>query len=270
MTGHDLTFRPLLCCGAVLLGLALLPTLTADAQTFRVSEGDRYEDCVRDISIDPRRGYEKANRWRMEGGGAAAMHCEALGLSEMGAYTSAGKMLERLAALPDIEEEEERATIYLQAGHAWILADRADRALGAFGEGLTHVNLQDNPLMASDLKIGRAHAFGLKEDWKDALKELDAVLEVLPQQYDALLLRASMRRADGDIPGAAGDLAAYLTLLPDEVDGLMERGFLRMEVGDLRGAQVDFQRVMDKAPESRAALQAQAALSKIAFRLEER
>jgi tetratricopeptide (TPR) repeat protein len=252
--------------GSSLLSLVIaLPSLGQSYEGFRF---DRYKDCVREVSINAEQAYETANRWRRDGGGTNAMHCEALALSALEIYPSAAKMLERVAKSKEIESSKQRAELWSQAGHAWILADRKTKALAAFSTGLDHVSLENEPFLASDLWIGRAHAHGLEEDWESAEEDLDRVLNALPQQYDAILLRASIRRAQGNYPGAAQDLAFYLTLLPDEVDGLMERGFLRMDVKDLEGARLDFEKVMEIAPESRAALQAQLALSKIAFRLD--
>lgn len=250
-----------------LLAVPLIFAGPAEAQFYRQFQYDRYKDCVRQVSINAEQAFATADQWWKKEGMAAALHCKALALSEMEVYPSAAKALERLAVMDQIEKPVHRAEIYEQAGHAWMLADRADEAREDFDKGLGFVTLQSHPLVASELMVAKAHAWGLEEKWDKAIDILNEVLEVLPQQYDALLLRASMLRAEGDIPGAARDLAAYLVMMPDEVDGLMERGFLRMEILDLKGAQADFEKVMAVAPESKAALQAQEALSKIAFRL---
>lgn len=194
------------------------------------------------------------------------MHCEALALSAMGVYPSAAKLLLRIAALPEIEDPKQRADLYVQAGHAFILAGKNDRALKAFSAGLEHVDLNSEPLAASELHIGRARSFGMKQAWADAIAELNLVLATLPQYDEAILIRASMYRASGDLGACAVDLANYLTLWPNDPSGLLERGLLMMDVFNLEGAKADFERVMDLAPKSAAAAKAQTVLAKLRFR----
>lgn len=240
----------------------------AEAETF--PKFDRYRDCVREISIDARQAYDRASRWRTSGGGASAMHCEALALSALGVYPSAAKLLVRIAKLSEIEDPKRKADLYDQAGHAWLLAGEADRAIKTFSAGLDHVNLKAAPLAASQLRIGRARAYGLQEEWPKAIAELDAILAALPQHDEAILLRASMYRGSGDLAACAEDLANYLTLWPNDPNGLLERGFLKMDVLNMAGAKADFERVVEILPESPAAARAQTALGKIAFREESR
>jgi tetratricopeptide (TPR) repeat protein len=250
----------------VIVACFILSVQAEAAKTFSVPHFDRYKECVREVSIDAKQAYENASRWRAQGGGASAMHCEALALTELRVFPSAAKLLERLARLKEVADPVQKAEIFAQAGHAWILADRSKKARGAFDAGLKLVGLEAYPLIASEMMVGRAHAYSLDENWRAAEGELNHVLEFLPQQFDALLLRASIQRAQGNYGAAASDLANYLTLLPDEVDGLLERGLLKLDIHDLSGAREDFEKVMELAPESYAARQAQGGLSKIAFR----
>ncbi len=240
----------------------------ADAETF--PKFDRYSDCVREISIDARQAYDRASRWRANGGSASAMHCEALALSALGVYPSAAKLLVRIAKLQEIEDPKRKADLYAQAGHAWLLAGNVDRAIETFSTGLDHVNLKTEPMAAAQLLIGRARAFGLREEWAKAIQDLGALLAILPQHDEALLLRASMHRGAGDLASCAEDLASYLTLWPNDPNGLLERGLLKMDVLNVAGARVDFERIMEISPESPAAARAQTALAKIAFREESR
>lgn len=231
---------------------------------------DRYRECVRDVSIDARQGYDVASRWRAEGGGSSAMHCEALALSALGVYPSAAKLLLRIAGLPEIEDPKRKADLYMQAGHAFLLAGNADRAIKTFSSGLAQVTLKTAPLAASHLRIGRARAYGLQGKWSHAISELTTILAELPQHDEALLLRASMYRADGNLSACAADLANYLTLWPNDPGGLLERGLLKMDVLNLVGATSDLERVVEIAPNSPAAAGAKTALAKMVFREESR
>lgn len=252
----------------LMLGL-LCQATPAFAKGYQGFALDRYKLCVREVSIDAAQAYERANRWRKGDGGGAAMHCEALALSELQVFPSAAKLLERLARLDEIEDDEQRAEILLQAGHAWLLADRGKKARQAFDDGLDHVSLETHPLLGSDLLIGKARGFVLDEKWDDAVQILDDLISIFPQQYDAILVRASIKRADGDFAAATRDIATYLALLPDEISGLMERGFLRLDLRDLHGAREDFNRVVELGPDSRQSLIARQQIAKIDFWLAE-
>lgn len=263
----------------VLASLFLLATGAAsqadrDPGALEYPKFDRYANCVRDVSIDAKRGYDTASRWRAEGGSnnniAGAMHCEALALSAMGVYSSAAKLLARIANLPKTENPKQKADLLIQAGHAFLLAEKPDQALEAFSSGLDHVALETSPLRAGELHMGRARALGMKEDWAAALTELDAILASMPQHDEALLVRSSMHRAAGDLASAAADLANYLTLWPNDPSGLLERGFLRVDVKDFAGAKRDFERVVSLAPDSTVAARAGKELVKQTFREESR
>lgn len=257
--------RNLALCGLFLFGLAGSPAGAEGPPKY-----DRYGDCVMEISIDARRAYERATRWRANDGGASAMHCEALALSALGVYPSAAKLLVRIAELSETEDPKQKAELFAQSGHAWLLAGEVDRAVEVFSGGLKLVSLETAPLAASQLRIGRARAYGIKEDWARAIAELDVILTALPQHDEALLLRASMYRGAGDLAACAGDLANYLTLWPDDPNGLLERGFLMMDVLNLAGARADFERILELSPDSPAAARAQSALAKVTFREDSR
>lgn len=235
---------------------------------------DRYANCVRDVSIDAKRGYDTASRWRSEGGSnnniAGAMHCEALALSSLGAYSSAAKLLMRIANLPETKNQKQKADLLVQAGHAFLLARKPEQALKAFSSGLDHVDLETSPLQAGELHMGRARARGMDEDWVAAISELNIVLASMPQYDEALLVRSSMHRAAGDLSSAASDLANYLTLWPNDPPGLLERAFLRGDVLDFAGAKRDFERVVSLAPDSTMAARANKELVKLTFREESR
>lgn len=238
----------------------------------------RYANCVRDVSIDAKRGYDTASRWRAEGDRsnnvagniAGAMHCEALALSAMGVYPSAAKLLVRIAGLSELEDPGQKANLLIQAGHAFLLGEKPDQALEAFSSGLEHVSLETNPLQAGELHLGRARVRGLKEEWAAAISELNIVLADMPQYDEAILVRSSMHRAAGDLGAAAADLVNYLTLWPNDPPGLLERAFLRVEVKDFAGAKRDFERVVSLAPDSTMAARANKELGKLTFREESR
>lgn len=235
---------------------------------------DRYATCVDDISLDPRRAYTAASQWRSsaesELEAARAMHCEALALSALEVYSSAAKLLLRITKLSEIKEPEQRADLFAQAGHAFLLADKPERALDAFAAGLDEITLEAVPMSAAALYLGRSRAFAIQEKWREAILELDTVLQGMPHHEGALLERASLYRSSDDLVSAASDLATFMTLWPDRANGLLERGFLRLDARDYAGAKLDFERVVALTPESVEGVRAGVELGKMAYRDESR
>lgn len=249
----------------------------AQAQTSREADRarfDRYAACVEDISVDPTRAYGAASQWRSSAKSeletTRAMHCEALALSALEAYSSAAKLLLRITKLSRMNEPEQRADLFAQAGHAFLLADKPKRALDAFDAGLGEITLEAAPSPAAVLYMGRSRVFAAQEKWQEAILELDTVLQDMPHHEGALLERAALYRSMGDLIAAAGDLATFMSMWPDRANGLLERGFLRLDARDYAGAKLDFERVVALSPESVEAVRARVELGKMAYRDESR
>lgn len=231
-----------LCMGALLLVGVPVPPAGAD----EAGEGAaRYRDCTELASRNPPAGFEAANAWRSEGGGAPAIHCAALALSALGENEGAAELLEGLAGGGLAEgDPPQAARLLVQAGRAWLAANRLDRAESAQGRAISLVPAGAEPWV--DRAITRAAAGRFAE----ARTDLDRALEIDPEHAEARVLRASALRRLGDPREALADLERVLAADgPVPADALIERGRVLAELGDTAGARADLLAVLRALPE---------------------
>lgn len=205
----------------------------------------RYERCLELIKRNPHQALGGAVAWENAGGGGAAMHCSAMALIDMKRYPEAATLLDRLGH-QNIGGAEERATVFDQAGNAWLLAHRGGDATQSFSAALA-LSPQD-----PDLHADRARAAALMGDWTAAESDLSTALSLDANRADLLVLRASARHALRRLPQARADLEAAMRIVPDYPEALVERGTWEMESGDTRSARNDWQTVVSRAPGSAA------------------
>jgi Tfp pilus assembly protein PilF len=228
------------------------PAFAADLSIldYSAQEKDRYDRCLVLVKRDPGTALEQAGAWYKAGGGAAALHCSALALVDMKRYVEAAGKLEQAAKESGKAAASERAALMDQAGNAWMLAAKTDRAEAAFSASLNFVP-QDE-----DVLTDRARARGLRKDWAGAEADLSAVLSLDPDRADALVLRASAVHAQGRKADARADIAHALDIDPGYPEALLERGTLKLEDGDAAGARADWKDVAKAAPGTDAASEA--------------
>lgn len=221
-----------------LAGLAaLVPAGPAAAQSLDAAA--RYADCLDLVGRDADAAYDRAESWRLEGGGPAARHCAALALVELELYGEAAVRLGDLADAPGAGGASDRAVLLGQAGNAWLLAGSPANARTAFDAAL-ELAPED-----ADLLIDRARAHAAAQAFEAAAADLDAALALRPQSTTALVLRAGARRAAGRLEPALADADRALALSPDLADALVERGAIRLALGDEPGARADWVRVAE-------------------------
>jgi tetratricopeptide (TPR) repeat protein len=218
---------------------------------------DAYDSCLTRTQTDPGGALAFANDWDKKGGGPAAEHCAALALIGLHRYAEAAARLDALARGPFAADAERRATLYDQAGNAWLLAGRADAAIASFTAGLSADSFD------ADLLSDRARALALRQDWPKAESDLSAALLVNPDRADLYVLRGSARHAMGRRADALADFDRALRLQPANADALVERGSMRLESGDSVGATGDWQGAIRFAPGSEAAATARQRLDAI-------
>jgi tetratricopeptide (TPR) repeat protein len=207
----------------------------------------RYDRCLELVRHSPAIALEQAEGWVKAGGGAAALHCEGLALVELKRNGEAAAKFEQAAHEKGIGASVNRAALLDQAGNAWLLAGRTDKAEAVFSAALL-ADPQDEDLLSD-----RARAKGLRKDWAGAEADLSAVLSLDPNRADALVLRASARHALGRKGDASADIAKALDVDPDYPEALVERGTMKFEDGDAAGAKADWQLVIRDAPGTDAA-----------------
>ncbi len=179
------------------------------------TDGARYDSCVALTKKQPQLAYDQASGWRADRGGAAAMHCQALALLELGQPVRAATVLdaaaEAMEGTPFIA-----ADMHAQAGNAWLLAGDAKRATARFTWAL---DLLPAALPSrADVLIDRARAYASLEDKSKTIADLAAALTLAPKNIEALLLRAEAYLSMGDKTRALSDIATARSLPMDADD----------------------------------------------------
>ena len=177
-------------------------------------------------------------------------------------YDQAAMRLEQLATDMARGEGNLSAEALAQAGQAWLLARKPDRAYAAQTAAL---RLRPRDV---DLLIDRAVTLAEAKNYWEAIDDLNHALEIDPRRADAHVLRASAYRYVDSLEMAGEDLTAALALEPRNLDALAERGIVRRLTNDPAGARQDWLIVLRTAPDSPAADIARDNLAKLDVRIE--
>lgn len=218
---------------------------------------NRYDRCLALVKRDAARAVAEAQSWHAADGGAAALHCEALGLADLKRYDEAAQALEDSAAAEAGAAPELRAQLLDQAGNAWLLAHDAAKAETALSAALA-IEPRDEDVLSD-----RARERGLARNWSGAFDDLTTVLALDPDRADVYVLRASALHAEGHKAEARADIAHALAIYPGYPEALVERGAMRLETGDRAGARADWQEATKEAPDSGAGATARARLAQL-------
>jgi tetratricopeptide (TPR) repeat protein len=242
----------------LLAAAALWPLATAPvAAQWRDQGSARYDRCIAQVHSDPKDGLERAQLWRIEGGGWAADHCIATALYQLKDFRGSAQRFEALAAAMADAPAAQRAGALDQAGQSWLAADEPARAKPDFDAALA---LQaDDP----DLLIDRAEALAAQAQYQPAIRDLDRAIALAPGRADAYIYRGSAYRSLAALDRALDDVEHGLKLEPASVLGLLERGNIRRLKGDTAGARQDWRRVAELAPDSAAAAAAKVNLDRL-------
>ncbi|WP_328702610.1 tetratricopeptide repeat protein [Belnapia mucosa] len=212
----------------------------------RLASGPEYERCLSLVRQDPDEARSFAEGWEAGGGGEGARHCSALALIALGEPERGAERLEGLARVSRASAAT-RASIFAQAGQAWMMANDGGRAFGATTMALTLA--PDDPELLTD----RAIALGTLGRYAEALDDLNRVVRLDPDRAEAWVFRAAAHRHLDRVDQAAEDVARALTLAPDSAEALLERGIIRQLRGDTAGARADWERAITLAPDSATA-----------------
>jgi tetratricopeptide (TPR) repeat protein len=243
--------------------LAAVPALAAPAG--RVTDKQRYDSCINLAALNPAAALGTANKWVSERGGAPAQHCAAVALVGLKHYGEAAQKLDDLGHGPSMGPL--RASLFDQAGNAWMLAGDTGKAVTSFQSALA---LSAND---ADLYADLARAQAMQSDWGPVEADLNAALSIQPKRADLLVLRASARHAQNHIADARSDVDAALTLSPRNAEALVERGAIKRDQGDLKGARADFETALTIDPNGATADAAKrnvAALDAVAAKVKKR
>ena len=209
----------------------------------RIAQGAEYERCLGMLNTDPSGAQAFADAWVATGGGEGATHCLALAAVSLGEPDVGAEMMDKLAAR-SAAPAAARASVYGQAGQAWLMAGAADRALAS-----TTLALSMTPDDA-DLLIDRSIAAATLERYQDAVDDLTHALDQDPRRTDALVFRAAAWRHLNQLSLAQDDVDRAFVLDAENPDALLERGILRQRQGDRAGARKDWEQAVALAPDT--------------------
>lgn len=216
------------------LALATMPALTMPAHA------DQYQTCIGIAMQNPDAAYDYALQWENTDTTGGALHCGAIALMGLQLFDSAAERFEKAANVAQGAEGTDRATLFRQAGEAWLAANNGAKAVDAFTSGL-HFLPKDPALL-----FGRARGHDLAEAPALGLVDVSDAISVAPERSDFLVLRARFHRQLKQFDAALLDLNAALSAGADAIPVHLERGVLLFEQGDEAGARKDWQVVIDR------------------------
>jgi tetratricopeptide (TPR) repeat protein len=230
--------------------VAAVPPVAAPAapvEAPRQAEPDGgYDRCMALALADPERAVAEARRWRSEGGGDAAAHCEAVARLRSGDGEGAAGLLEALG-LDAFAPNEARAALLAQASQVWLELGAYPRAYAAITQAL--ILRPDDPDMLTD----RAVIAASDGRFEEAIEDLTRVIDLRSARAEAYVLRASAWRQLGQGGLARDDVARALAAEPLNQEAWLESGFLRREANDLAGARRDWEQAVRIAPDTATA-----------------
>lgn len=208
---------------------------------------NRYERCLSLVKSNAPEAEHAARAWHESGGGAAALHCAAMALTSLRRYAEAAAVLDQAALSEPASGTDLRVQLFDQAGNAWLLAGRPQKAEASIDSALALAPKDE------DILFDRARVRAARKNWAGADADLSALLSIDSDRADALVLRASARHAQGRKAEASADVARALQIYPGYPEALVERGVMKYEAGDSVGAHADWEQVVHDAPNSDAA-----------------
>lgn len=212
----------------------------------RIAEGEEYDRCLQLLNTDAPGARAFADAWVATGGGDGAAHCLALAHIALGAPETGADLMERMAGSSRAQPAA-RASIFGQAGQAWLMAGDTVRAYGSATMALT-LTPDD-----ADLLIDRSIASATLGRYHDAIDDLTRALDLDPRRPDALVFRGAAWRYLDQLGLAQDDVDRALAQNPDSADALLERGIIRQRNNDRAGARDDWERAAALSPDSATA-----------------
>ncbi|MEM7060153.1 MAG: hypothetical protein AAF557_21435 [Pseudomonadota bacterium] len=235
-----------------------LATLIGIAFAGPANAVDDYDLCIAMIVEDPARAEREAGEWaRYGGGGAAARHCYALALIEIGASVRAADELIATASEEADLPNQARADLLVQAGELLVTTDYTATAAVVAGQALQLVPGDPGALgLRAAVRLANAK-------YRGALQDLNEALAKHKEDPRLLLRRASAQRLTGNAIAARDDASFATELAPELPDAWLERGRIEAKLGDKSGARASFLKAIELERDGKIARAAQLALQRM-------
>ena len=238
--------------------MILLPLLLLAAD----GPGDaRFAECAALAAADPKAAIDRADAWRIAGGGVPARQCLALAYAAQQRFVPAAVAFEQAARDAEIAHDSHAATLWVQAGNARLAAKEPGPARAAFDAAITHGVLTGDQL--GEAHLDRARAKVALADLPGARADLDAALKLVPADPLGWLLSATLARRMNDLPRARTDIGEAQKRSPDDASVALEAGNIGILSGTPDGAKIAWAQAVKNQPGSEAARAATAALAQL-------
>jgi tetratricopeptide (TPR) repeat protein len=234
----------------LLLAQAAAPAEAADA---------RFQRCAALATTAPERGLADASAWALAGGGFLARQCEGLAYANQRNFTGAGGALEAAARAAEVARDARAASLWAQAGNAWLAAGEPLKAKAALDAALAAGTLSG--LALGEAYLDRARAAVAAGNDGPARADLDRALVHAKDDPLAWLLSATLARRTGDLARAKVDIGEALARAEDDAAVQLEAGNVAALSGDEPGARTAWSRAATLGGASEVAASARAALA---------
>ncbi len=203
---------------ACALALALAPL--AQAQTSAAyQERIRFDTCLGQIQLDASEALERAQTWRLEGGGWPAEVCEARALIELGEPEVGADILVSLAERQPVGMiDEEQSELFILAGDTRFALGLVDEAAAAYDSALA---LMPDSIPA---RLARARLLADAGQWETLEADAEALITHAPYLAAGWRYRGQSRLGRGELDLAWQDMERARQQEPDDIPSLLLRG----------------------------------------------
>lgn len=241
----------------ILLALAAAVSAPNPTPAAAQSDEDMFRSCLQLVDKDPEAAITMAGQWRVSGSLIMARQCLGMAYAATQRWASAMSAFEQSAQAAQANKDVRAAGLWVQAGNAALAAKDAVKARGYFDAAIILGTLTGPE--AGEARLDRARALVATGDLTRARTDLDAALNLVPQDPLAWLLSAALARRMNDLPRAQKDIGEAAKRAPDDASVALEAGNIAAMAGQVEAAKTAWQaaqRLQPNGPQGQAAARA--------------
>jgi tetratricopeptide (TPR) repeat protein len=231
----------------------------AQAPTSAAADAKAFEDCAALVKSAPEQALQRADEWRLKGGGLPARQCLGLAYVALERWAPAAVAFEQAAMEAETAKDSRRADLWVQSGNSWLAANDGAKARKAFDSALATTLL--TPELRGEVHLDRGRAGVAIGDVAGARADINKGLELVPADPFGWYLSAALAQREGNLARARNDIAKAVQLAPDDADVLLLAGNLAGLSGEIAAARGFFERAVKASPDTPAGKAAAAALA---------